>query len=233
MTNDVLQVSVAGSSPGTEELEVRLPSSKTMVLVQWSPINFICKASKIISDCSIMFENFDPPEIKLDDHFNFKKYNYSGEGFDKGECGITWHKAQLDQSGKTSCLVTFPDGGNASAQIKISVLERPKESTLQSNNPKFQFKENDTMLFNCTAGTHVSNSYSFNTTIFLGNISRDVLTGDDFLATGLGFAQGSQKAEAQFNGQSVYCKLHLADVRFQLSHNLTVFCESTFNFLYL
>lgn len=154
---------------------VQPPVNKTVVLQRY-PLEFMCRASKAIETCEIKIHNI-PLSIELDDKHKSKVYDYLGAGFGRGECGIRWHKAQkapLDQSGNFSCHVKFPDNdGVFSAQAEIMVVERPRNAILQSSNPDFQFKENETMQFYCMAGADDSKPDEINSTIFLGMNLRD------------------------------------------------------------
>jgi hypothetical protein len=106
---------------------------------------------KPIESCSIRFQNTGSLKVKNNSKSNSGEYEYFGDGFENGDCGIRFFKTGLDKEGPVTCIVGFPDKDfESTASVNLTMREAPTV-TIVSNNEKYEYKENETMEFTCTA----------------------------------------------------------------------------------
>ena len=128
-------------------------SSDPVTVVNGSAANFICKSesNRAIDECKFQLPGFS--EIKIFPGLKREKYEYTGQDFSKGECGIRILSANINNASKVKCKLVVEDMSEPEqgAETSLFVLHPFEKIQFSSNNIYYEYKENDQMEFTCTA----------------------------------------------------------------------------------
>jgi hypothetical protein len=126
-------------------------SSDSVTVVEGSAANFICKSesNRAIDECKFTLPGFS--DIKIFPGLKKEKYEYVGQELSKGECGIRILSADKNNAGRVKCRLVFDDLSEQVAETNLTVLHPIEEIKISSNNPYYEYDENETMEFTCTA----------------------------------------------------------------------------------
>jgi hypothetical protein len=103
---------------------------------------------KPIESCSITFQS---TSMKVQNKFKSENYEYFGNGYENGDCGIRFLKTGLEKEGPVTCKVGFfNEDYESTASVNLTIHEAPI-AVITSNNIQYEYKENETMEFSCTA----------------------------------------------------------------------------------
>lgn len=103
---------------------------------------------KPIEACSITFQS---TSIKVTNKFKSDIYEYFGDGYDNGDCGIRFLKTGLEKEGLVTCKVGYFDQDyESTASVNLTIQEAPIV-VISSNQNQYEYKENETMEFSCSA----------------------------------------------------------------------------------
>jgi len=70
--------------------------------------DFICRAGRPIETCFIKFSD-SPRSLNIRESAKKADYEYLGNGFQRGECGIRYYSVKREQRGPVTCTVGYPD----------------------------------------------------------------------------------------------------------------------------
>jgi hypothetical protein len=126
-------------------------SSDPIAVKQGSAADLTCKSesNRAIVECKFILPGFS--DIKIFPGLKKEKYEYVGQELSKGECGIRILSADKNNAGKVKCRLVFEDLSEQVAETNLIVLHPIEKIVISSNNPYYEYKENETMEFTCTA----------------------------------------------------------------------------------
>ena len=131
----------------------KFSSAGPEVVVEGSPKDFICESdnNEPIYDCIFTVPGFFT-KIKIFSGVQNKKYQFVGDGFSKGQCGLRLLSVNRSNSGSVGCSLES-DTMTEEAAIDLTVLYPIDHLKFVSNSIDglYEYKENDEMEFNCTA----------------------------------------------------------------------------------
>jgi hypothetical protein len=87
------------------------------------------------------------------DGLSLEKYEFIGEGFSKGQCGLRLLSAKKINTGKVRCKLVLDDLSEQVAQINLTILHPVENLNIfsNSNGSHLEYEENDLMEINCTS----------------------------------------------------------------------------------
>jgi len=122
--------------------------AKEKVVKGGEQFDFICRAGRPIETCSIKFSGL-PQSFKIRESAKKDDYEYFGNGFQKGDCGIRYYSIKREQHGNVTCTVGYPDIDFESiGSTNLIVAVPPTKIELKANN---EYKEGEEMRISCTA----------------------------------------------------------------------------------
>jgi hypothetical protein len=125
------------------------------VTLEGSPLVLICESDnkEPIGDCRFSVPGF-ASEIKIFSGSRYKhdKYEFVGDGLDKGQCGLKLYSVNRINAGKVKCRVILNSAEEQVNETEVTVLHPIEKLEIDSNsNTSNEYQENATMEFNCTA----------------------------------------------------------------------------------
>jgi len=121
---------------------------KENVLKEGEQFDFICKVEREIDTCFIEFVA-SSEKFKIFNNTKKDDFEYNGEGFKKGDCGISYNKIKKEHHGKVTCIVGYPDIDFESVgETNLIVAIPPTDVELKVSDA---YKEGDEMSINCSA----------------------------------------------------------------------------------
>lgn len=149
-------------------------SPDSVSVIEGSPVNLICESEgrQRIQACYFEVQGFS--SIKLYDGVkNDRRYIFTGS-LASGRCGLLLLSVNRKNAGKVICkLVLAADLSDQSAKTDILVLHPIEELAIVSNSlsGSYEYKENDPMVFSCTAkGGFPTPKLSLYIGIYMNNI---------------------------------------------------------------
>jgi hypothetical protein len=109
---------------------------------------FICRAGRPIETCRIKFSNMNGG-IKMRENDKKNNYEYLGDGFQRGDCGIRYFAIKPDQHGNVTCTVGFPElyvESISSTNLIVAIAPTALNMTMRT-----EFMEGEEMHISCTA----------------------------------------------------------------------------------
>lgn len=121
----------------------------TVIVKKDEVFEFKCTSPvKPIETCSITFQS---TSIRVANKYKSENYEYFGDGYENGDCGIRFLKTGLEKEGPVACKVGFlNEDFESTASVNLTIQEAPI-AVITSNQIQFEYKENETMEFACTA----------------------------------------------------------------------------------
>ncbi|XP_059482984.1 fasciclin-3-like [Neocloeon triangulifer] len=149
--------SVLAQSPPKVEVDV-----KEKVVKVGDPFEFVCRVARPIEYCGI---KFGTTSIKIKENTKRDDLEYSGRGFQNGECGIKIYSVKENMHGNFTCTVGYPDLSLESVGLtQLTVAIPPTSIKLTTN--KEEYKEGEQMVMTCsTSGARPAPTV----TLFLDN----------------------------------------------------------------
>lgn len=96
-----------------------------MAIEEGQNVTIVCRAISPITSCSFTLPG-EVNQIKLTDENETRSdnYEYAGDGFENGQCGITIYGIKKENNGKASCTVDLnPHLKNIQAIIPITITK--------------------------------------------------------------------------------------------------------------
>lgn len=137
--------------------------------------DFQCNAVGRIASCTFYIVGLKPIKVLTNSSEVDASFS-TWQNFDNGKCGIqvfSMNSQEDDDSGAVACRlgvfnINKEIQNHTSSFLHFKVRRRPNYTKLTSNSRFFEFMENDTMTFTCTA-TGDTNRYSYLVILFFGN----------------------------------------------------------------
>ncbi|XP_059482979.1 fasciclin-3-like isoform X2 [Neocloeon triangulifer] len=126
------------------------------------PFEFVCRVARPIDYCGI---KFGTTSIKIKENTKRDDLEYSGRGFQNGDCGIKIYSVKENMHGNFTCTVSYPDIELESVGFtQLTVAIPPTRIDLTTN--KAEYKEGEEMVMTCsTSGARPAPTV----TLFLDN----------------------------------------------------------------
>jgi hypothetical protein len=135
-------------------LVARLLAPPHVTLEEGSPLNLIFETvnkEPIDDDCRFSVPGL-AAKLKIFSGVKNEKYEFVGDGFAKGQCGLRLHSVSRINAGKVKCLVVLVNWEEQEFETEVTVLHPIEKLDIDSNSNHFyEYKENETMEFRCTA----------------------------------------------------------------------------------
>jgi hypothetical protein len=135
-------------------LAARLLAPSNATVKEGSPLDFIFESDNkepIDHDCRFTVPGF-PSKFKIFSGVQNEKYEFVGDGFASGQCGLRLYSVNRTNAGKVKCLVVLFNGEEQEFETEVNVLHPIGKLEMDSNsNGYYDYKENVTMEFKCTA----------------------------------------------------------------------------------
>jgi hypothetical protein len=104
-----------------------------------------------IDECRFSVPGF-ASEIKIFRGVQNEKYQFVGDGFAKGQCGLRLYSVNRANAGKVKCSVVLVSEKKQEFETNVTVLYPIEKLEIDSNsNGYYEYKENSTMEFRCSA----------------------------------------------------------------------------------
>jgi hypothetical protein len=101
-----------------------------------------------IDKCSVKFG--DGSSLKILESTNQNEYKYYGEGFPKGDCGISFGSINPNRNGRISFTVSYPDHDvESTTTFMLKVATPPTKVEVTTN--KDDLEKGDILKMTCTA----------------------------------------------------------------------------------
>jgi hypothetical protein len=116
-------------------------------------VDFICESDnrEPIDECRFSVPGF-ASEIKIFSGVKKDKYEFVGDGFASGQCGLRLLSVNRNNNGTVKCSIVLVNEKRQEVETEVTVLYPIEKLEIDSNsNGYYEYKENSTMEFRCSA----------------------------------------------------------------------------------